>query len=227
VGQVGAASGVYLGNGWVVTAAHVGAGDFILNGTTYSAIPDSVTTSIATTDGTTGTADLTLFRIASEPDLPSLEIATSTSASSVVMLGFGGGGGKETWGKNTIDSVFGLEALSLSPWVSVDFATDDSATAAQLYSGDSGGGDFTYNPVTGQWDLVGINEAVGNYSYLNDSTGKNETVSASFMVALSEYASQINAITAVPEPRTWLGFGLGALLLLAQPSRLKSRRIDR
>src|SRR5271170_1227159 len=38
VGAIGSASGVYLYNGWVITAAHVGAGNFVLGTTTYTPI---------------------------------------------------------------------------------------------------------------------------------------------------------------------------------------------
>src|SRR5271170_6434745 len=42
VGSIGSASAVYLSNGWVITAAHVGAGNFVLGSTTYNMVPGSV-----------------------------------------------------------------------------------------------------------------------------------------------------------------------------------------
>ena len=80
VGSIGGASGVYLGNGWVLTAGHVGAGTFILNsgpaaGTYYY---DGVSDPIANSNGT---ADLTLFQLTSSPDLPALSLATSNPSS--------------------------------------------------------------------------------------------------------------------------------------------------
>ncbi len=88
VGQVNGASGTYLGNGWVITAAHVGAGDFTLGGVTY--IPVSGTTTEI--DG--GDVDITLFQIASPPSLPSLPLRQTTpvpftggTADAVAMIG--------------------------------------------------------------------------------------------------------------------------------------------
>ena len=212
VGATGAASAVYLGNGWVLTAAHVNLDSiFTLGGTVYQRVANSEITSIVTTNGTNGIADLTLFRIASEPNLPPLTIATTTNpGSSVVMLGFGGGHG-ETWGLNTINPEGTL--VDAGSWWSDDFSvTYSPITDANLVLGDSGGGDFTYNPDSRQWELTGINEAV-------DTISTDATYGDSYMIDLSEYAPQINAITGVPEPETWLLFGAGALLLYAR-SRL-------
>lgn len=216
VGATGAASAVYLGNGWVLTAAHVNLDTvFTLSGTAYQRVANSEITSIVTTDGTNGIADLTLFKIASGPNLPFLTLATSTNpGSSVVMLGFGGGHG-ETWGLNTINSQGTL--VDAGSWWSDDFSvTYSSTTGANLVLGDSGGGDFTYNSNSQQWELTGINEAV-------DTTSTNPTYGDSYMIDLGEYAPQINAITGVPEPDTWLLFGAGVFLLYAR-SLLRPRR---
>jgi hypothetical protein len=62
VGQVNGASGVYLGNGWVLTAAHVSGGDFTLDGITYGMVDGS--------DESVGSSDLTLFQISSSPNRP-------------------------------------------------------------------------------------------------------------------------------------------------------------
>ena len=58
VGQVNGASGVYLGNGWVLTAAHVGAGNFTVAGLSYAFVGGSAT---SITNGNGTTADLLLF----------------------------------------------------------------------------------------------------------------------------------------------------------------------
>lgn len=79
VGARGSASGVYLGEGWVLTAKHVGAGDIAFNGVTYHYEEGSVHL-IENPSGyyrlNSTYTDLTLFRITEEPDLPSLTIAT-------------------------------------------------------------------------------------------------------------------------------------------------------
>lgn len=194
VGTVGGASGVYLGDGWVLTAGHVPVGTFTLAGMHYSAVPGSTDTFT----NSYGTADLSLFRIASSPNLPALTLATTTQVGdSVVMIGYGGGHG-ETWGVNSIAQVEVPVTPEGFSYVSLDFETDYSSSGGNLISGDSGGGDFYYDTSTNQWVLAGINEAI-------DDSGD------SYMVELSDYASQINAV--VPEPSTWtlLASGIGLL----------------
>lgn len=193
VGQVNGASGTYLGNGWVVTAAHVGAGNFSLGGVTYTLVSGS-TTSI---DG--GNVDLVLFQIASPPALPALVLgqvppipfSEQSGGDSVALIGYGGGGG-ETWGLNTVTAVnFTLSVLGRS---TIDFCTSDGTTTigsqsvtnnATVVTGDSGGGDFIFNASSGKWELAGINEAMGG---------------ASYFVQVSAYVQQILDITGLAAP---------------------------
>ncbi len=220
VGQVNDASGTYLGNGWVLTAGHVGEGDFTLNGVTY----DSTGPAYNITVGSS-TVDLTLFQIANAPALPALTLsmtdptalAYGTPGSQVVMIGYGGGAGK-TWGLNTITQVNQSITPDGMSYVSNDFLTytgnftvynsdhTDSQTIynpAQLVGGDSGGGDFIYNATTGTWELAGINEVMGN----DDVT--NQPLSGS--VQVDTYAAEIEDImaTATPEPPLGLLLGMG------------------
>ena len=212
VGTVNGASGIYLGNNWVLTAAHVGAGTFTLAGTAYAVAPGS-THGITTSGG--GTADLTLFKLTLAPNLPSLTIANSDPAafsssqagSSVAMIGYGGGHGK-TWGLNTVTDI--NLSVQVVGFDSVDFATVYGTTTAggssvtndyTLIVGDSGGADFIRDSTTGQWTLAGVNEAIDQ--------DKN-----SYLVQLSPYASQINSITALPEPSSYLLLGVGLLVML-------------
>jgi hypothetical protein len=235
VGQIGGASGVYLGNGWVLTAGHVGGGNFTLGGVTYNLVTNSAVTLTNTSVDTAidptlagTTADLTLFQISTSPDLPALTLSStdpstpshSSSGSTVVMIGYGGGQG-ETWGENTITQ----KNLTINPdgtsFQSLDFATEFGANTicgqtitntAQLVSGDSGGGDFIYNSSTGLWELAGINEAIDTDTY------------TSYMVQLSDYDAQIDSIMAesVPEPDTYLILGLG-LGMIGVLSRRRSK----
>ncbi|HKK17978.1 MAG TPA: hypothetical protein VJ952_04780 [Opitutales bacterium] len=100
VGQVKGSTGVYLGNGWVLTADHVGAGNFTLGGTTYNY------------DGTNshriGGVDLRLFKLSSAPALAPLTISTTTPSlnDDVVMIGAGRkptGSTPTTWHVDTDD----------------------------------------------------------------------------------------------------------------------------
>ncbi len=87
------ASSVYLGGGWVLTAAHVGAntisfaGDPNLGATpTYSVVPGSaVTLTNNGAMGQTANTDLVLFQINGEPGLPSLSISSVSPAAGTFM----------------------------------------------------------------------------------------------------------------------------------------------
>jgi len=212
VGTVNDGSGVYLGNNWVITAGHVGAGPFTLNGTSYEMAPGSAQ---VITDSL-GTADLTLFQLTLAPNLPALTIATNPPfslswhdpGSQVAMIGYGSG--SETWGLNTVTAAnVTVEVIGYS-YETTDFQTAYGTTSdgnqsvtnnAVLIGGDSGGGDFIYNSAAGTWTLAGINEAV-------DLSNAD-----SYMVQLSAYASQIHALTAVPEPGDFLLTGMGLAVL--------------
>lgn len=215
VGTVGGAAGVYVGNGWVLTAAHVDPGTFTLGGTTYDVTPGSTQT-LQNSDGSL--ADLKLFHLTLQPDLPALAISTTApsafsanqAGTEAVIIGFGGGQG-ETWGLNTVTQTdISVQQLN---YTSIDFETAYGTTTVGhgantksvtndyiLVLGDSGGGDFMWNASTAQWNLAGINEAV-------DSNNN------SYMVQLADYAPQINSIIGVPEPSslTMLCFGLSVL----------------
>ncbi|MDB4793754.1 S1 family peptidase, partial [Methylacidiphilales bacterium] len=127
VGQVGGASGVYLGNGWVLTAGHVGMGSLTLDGVTYQPVSGS-NHSLTNTNGTT--ADLALFQISTPPVLNQLTISLKAptpfsqeqAGSQVVILGYGGGYG-ETWGYNTVDIINQLITPTGYSYVSNDFLT--------------------------------------------------------------------------------------------------------
>lgn len=92
IGQVGSASGIYLGayggNYWVLTAAHVGLANLTLGATTYSAVSGS---SVRVLNGDNSNTDLLLFRISTDPGLPSLSLASTAPAngSTVTMIGSG------------------------------------------------------------------------------------------------------------------------------------------
>ena len=223
VGQVSDASGVYLGNGWVLTAAHVNSPTtFTLDGNVYNNTGIYYSNFTNTLTGTTN-ADLTLFQISTVSttgtNLPLTYNLTITSTTpvpgqQVVMFGYGytNGVGPESWGTNSAYRVNQL--LSVSGFESIDFTTIDSAAIyGTVVLGDSGGGDFMM--VGTNWELAGINEAV--VSYTPSGTG-------SAFVQLSPYKSQISAIvSSVPEPSTWALLSIG-LLLIALPLWREQRK---
>jgi hypothetical protein len=189
VGMVNGPSGVYLGNGWVITASHVGAGTFYLGANAYTVIPGTA----QTLSGTSGTTDITLFQVSSPPSLPSMSVATaapkalSTSQNGSVVAMIGNGGGK-SWGVNSVTKITTL--VQVASYTNYDFVTAYGTSTAGSHSatnnytfigGDSGGGGFIYNTSTSKWQLSGLNEAV-------------DASHGSYLVQLSNYASQINSV---------------------------------
>ena len=98
VGSLNGASGVYLGNGWVLTVAHLGTPTQItLDGSTYYADSSPAIRLNDPSDPTnpSDAADLQLFHIASAPSyLPILNIASTspTAGTHFTAVGFGDAG---------------------------------------------------------------------------------------------------------------------------------------
>lgn len=212
VGQVNGASGTYLGNGWVITAAHVGAGNFTLGGITYSLLGGT-----ATPIGSN--ADMLLFQVASPPALPPLVLAqlppvafaAGLTGDTVVIIGYGGGHGK-AWGLNTVTGI--NLPLPLSGWSTTDFDAIYGTTTigsqsvtnhAILVTGDSGGGDFIFDASTSKWELAGINEATGGASYFEQ---------------INAYVQQILDVTGIPAPPVITQMPHGTSIILGSPISL-------
>ncbi|MFM8494390.1 MAG: trypsin-like serine protease [Planctomycetia bacterium] len=112
VGVRGIGNGVYLGGGWVLTVAHVGAGDIVLGGATYSSVPGSaVQLTNGGASGRSAATDLMLYRLATEPvGLAPVTIAATQPpvGTAVTMIGSGLDRGAFTeWSVNS----------SVTPWV--------------------------------------------------------------------------------------------------------------
>jgi trypsin len=172
---------VYLGNGWVLTANHVGAGDVILAGQTYSFISG---TERRLTNSASSQADLLMFQINPRPPLPSLAIATTppTTSSIMTLIGAGLNRGAATswngiggfyWGSGTTMRWGTAPVSQVGTDVSLDgsttraFATEFTDVGptpypAQAAVGDSGGAAFV--KVNGTWMLAGILFAIDSYS---------------------------------------------------------------
>jgi len=92
VGYINGASGIYLGAGWVLTAAHVGAGNITFSGSSYAPLPGTTVLITNHAVGKTVNTDLLMFQLASTPaGLGPLTLASAapTLGTAVTMIGAG------------------------------------------------------------------------------------------------------------------------------------------
>ncbi|MEP2775497.1 MAG: trypsin-like serine protease [Luteolibacter sp.] len=206
-------SGVYLGDGWVLTAEHVfddQAQPYVTyNSTQYLAdLSQSYVLSNpqAMQDaGYTASSDLVLFKLfAPLPGLTTVSLGTPAPNQQITMIGFGGG---KSWGTNTTESNYGVVSVSGNNDF-IGFLTDyDTATPTegQGTGGDSGGGAFAL--FGNEWKLVGLMHAVST------TANPNLTLYSDISVYAPEIASIMQPSTAVPEPS--LGMTALSMILLA------------
>ncbi len=212
--ELGGLTGVYLGNGWVLTAGHVGARDMVTAAGVYESVPGSDVQ--LETQGLD--ADLVLFQIVRDPGLPDLPILSYRPASGadVVMIGHGnnrgaffdacgssgwrwGAGTTMRWGTNEVRQS-GFD-LSVSGTLTRVFTTDFSASSqtpheAQASDGDSGGAVFTKTGIGAEWRLVGIITAKSG-SVLCQPPASALFGNYTFAADLSYYRTQIEDVIAV------------------------------
>ena len=152
---------IYLGNGWVITARHVGVGDVVLGGVTHHALPESAIR-LGKGDGPP-TADLVVFRIEPSPDLPALPIRPTPPevGDRALLIGAGCNRGERTswngktgwtwgpistlrWGTNRV-ALVGIDVRAgdnVTPGFAVRFDPNGTRFEAQAAVGDSGGAVF-------------------------------------------------------------------------------------
>jgi hypothetical protein len=238
VGTIGSESGTYLGDGWVLTANHVGTGDFVLGGTLHKFIPGTEYR-LETSPGSG--SDLLMFEVYPAPALPGIPIRSFSPIVGQVtfMIGHGRNRGTATsfdpngpsvappplsgwhWGVGQsmrwgINVVSGFPAGPVLNTVSFLMDFDEFGGAlfeSQATVGDSGGPVFIVNGFN-ESELAGIMIAVFGASGQPSQTSlyTNGTAAA----RLDFYRDQILNQMAVPEPSRALPTAAAALALLAR-----------
>jgi hypothetical protein len=229
VGSVNGGSGNYLGNGWVLTAAHVGAGPIALDSGTF--LPDGRV--IRLTNPDTSPVDMLLYHLVLTPGLPSLVVSGGTPATNSIvdLVGYGrirgsaeqsfsteyglkdgfnwSNTGTKSYGTNriqfggvetiTIQGAGAFQGFTLDFTESVMFG--QTTHEAQVATGDSGGAVFFKNGAT--WELAGMIEALGSFVYpLPASVYGDE----SYIMDLATYKTQIDAlVSSTAGGATWTG----------------------
>ena len=210
-GVLSSNSAVYLGDGWVLTANHVSVGSVTLGGVYHAAVPGT-TVQLEFTPGVL--TDLKLFRLVTDPGLPSLSIAAAPPVADepVVMIGHGRNRGAATswnghdgwlwasgrttrWGTNNV-ALTGLNVV-LTPLTirafSLEFDDDGGITDEAVgATGDSGGPVFVENGPG--FELAGLIFAI--YSYIGQPASTSLFGNGTYAADLSYYRDQILAITA-------------------------------
>ena len=175
VGSPGVATVVYLGNGWVLTANHVGDTDVTLGGVVYPRVPGS---RVTFTNPDSSVPDISAYRIDPHPDLPILPIRADTPADGTPVLMIGHGldrGGPVTWeghdgfvllGTQSVrwgtNEIAGSGTLGGDAAIATTFDAGATPHEAQAQYGDSGGPVFAKN-AQNEWELAGIMFAIDVY----------------------------------------------------------------
>ena len=220
VGSVNGGSGTYLGNGWVLTAAHVGAGPIAFDSGAFQ--PDGRVIRLSNPD--TSLADILLYHLILTPGLTGSVVSSSTPAigSLVDLVGYGrirgsaeqsfsteygpksgfywSPNGTKSYGRNLIQTGVTTRTL-LGVGSFRGFILDFTPPDAQVATGDSGGAVFYKNSAT--WELAGMIEALASFVYpLPASVYGDE----SWIMDLPTYKTQIDAlVSSTAGGASWTG----------------------
>ncbi len=210
------ASGVYLGNGYVLTANHVNlVGAVVINGVSYAL--DSSFPALQVTEAP-DVVDMKLVRIVGTPPLPvvqslplnfSKSLITGDLSDNCTIIGWGVGKGTIVtnqgwnWGDNTTRAERWGTNKTLSTSVSAvydsysydaletSFRRSLGSNTSEITTGDSGSGLF--QQIGGVWKLSGITTTVLQYVggaalYDGDLTTSGDQPDAANFVRLAKYA---------------------------------------
>ena len=205
-------AGVYLQNGWVLTAYHVGSGEIELNGVTYDFVPGSfqrVPSSLG------DNPDLALIKLVGDPGLPAMSLATQTPPTSAELTLIGNGRSRgaalswsglggwnyaypfvKRWGTNRISN----PSVTLSDTESFTMVFDDPGDPTYTTHesiatvGDSGGGVF--HETGSGWVLAGTMFATSKIQNQPANTALYTNVT--YAVDIATYRADILSVISVP-----------------------------
>jgi hypothetical protein len=219
VGRIVNFTGVYLGNGWVITAFHVAENPIVLEGSTYDPVPGS-SVRLTTSDG--DDSDLRLFKLVERPPLPDVVLPSSALSRNedLVLIGNGlnrsnafapgdpwegwhaGGGRTIRWGTNqaerrnlTIQAPAGVYTQGFSTVFDQLSPPNADDPEAQAVNGDSGGPVFAWNGNTPE--LVGLLFAVNQED--GQPTNSAAFGNEAFAADVYRYRDQILDVITQPE----------------------------
>ena len=239
--NVGFASGegascVYLGNGWVITAAHVGLGAATFNGVSYNDVPNSYTR-LVEPGKPAQSVDLCMFQLQSNPvGLNQLTVSSTEPASNsqIVAIGYGvgratsetywdsnwnvvsspdpfagyywSGGNTKRWGTNHITGQYGKSVNDGYGLTDCWETVFSSSDDANQMQAAAG------DSGGGVFYKNGSNWNLAGVilaisTYGNQPWGTAVFGNVTYFADLSKYASEITQIMATPEPLYWSGTG--------------------
>lgn len=170
VGFLGIGTGVYVGDGWVLTAAHVGAGPITLAGTTYQAAAGS---SVRLTNGggagLSAETDLVMYRLATIPaGIAGVPIGAATPAlgTPVTMIGAGRNRqpGLTEWSVNT----------AVKPWTWTEVTSGGNAAGYKATATRSLRWGTNALSGTGEWISYGLGDVKSIVTTFDDLRGTAE-----------------------------------------------------
>lgn len=244
VGSCNGLTCVYLGDGWVLTANHVGPGTAYFVGLPY---PWMIGSNVRLRNPDNSYADLLMFQIEPPyPSLPDLSIASVTASSDsahpLYLIGNGrnrgdptswdpdpggppssiggyewGPGTAKRWGTNQVE-VAQEFASFFNTWVFGTRFHELGGSESQAATGDSGGAVFAWNGTS--YELAGILIGIGMFEFQPAQTALygNETYAAD----LSLYRDEI--VETMPEPTGGLWAGVTLLAVLANAGTRRACR---
>jgi len=220
-------SGVYLGNKWVLTAAHVGdVSDFTFDGILYETVPGS--RQALSKNGTP--ADLAMIRLSGPPPpLPDVVLASAPVALDEVVTMIGNGwdraptltcwnlswsevncpGGVYSgyvksgsrhmrWGMNRVTDIgYALPGSGNRSTLSFEVLFDEVGEPDEAQVVPGDSGGAAFVKRAGTWELVGIHLAQG--VYLNQPATVVAFGNASLEGDVYEYRSEIEALLGLPK----------------------------